>query len=122
MFEISVVRDFSAAHNLRHYQGKCEKLHGHNWQVEAVFAAPDLGSSEMVLDFKDAGKLLEEILEQFDHQYINETEYFSRVNPTSENIARYIYRNLAEKIKAQNCRVCRVSVWETQKNRATYYE
>ncbi len=122
MFEISVVLDFSAAHNLRNYKGKCEKLHGHNWQVEAVFGAQKLDSSEMVMDFKQARKLLQQVLKYFDHCYINDTEYFKKFNPTSENIAKFIFDSLAKKVKKQKCEILRVSVWETTRSKATYYK
>ena len=122
MFEISVVMSFSAAHNLRDYKGKCEHLHGHNWQVEAVFGSETLGESSMVMDFKDAKKILKKELACFDHKYINDTEYFRKVNPTSENIAKFIYECLVEKVKRKKCSVMRVNVWETPGSKATYYE
>ena len=122
MFEISVTMDFSAAHNLRDYKGKCENLHGHNWQVEAVFFAEELGQSDMVMDFTVAKKMLKDLLKYFDHKYINDTDYFKKFNPTSENIAKFIYDNLKDKIKKHKCRVKQVSVWESLKSKATYYE
>lgn len=122
MFEVSVVMDFSAAHNLRNYKGKCEKLHGHNWQVEAVFAAKQLNKGEMVMDFSQARKLLKQVLKYFDHSYINNRDYFKKNNPTSENIAKFIYERLAQKIKRKKYAISKVSVWETAGSRATYYE
>jgi len=122
MYEISVKLDFSAAHNLRNYRGKCENLHGHNWQVEAVLGACDLDKAQMVLDFKVARGMLAEILEYFDHSYINKIPYFKKVNPTSENIAKYIYDKLKKRIKKQRVSVRRVSVWETPRSCATFSE
>ncbi|MFH2138329.1 MAG: 6-carboxytetrahydropterin synthase QueD [Candidatus Omnitrophota bacterium] len=122
MFEISVVMSFSAAHNLRNYKGKCEQLHGHNWQVEAVFGSESLDPSAMVMDFKDAKKILKSVIKHFDHKYINDVEYFKSVNPTSENIVQFIFRQLRVKVKRKNCNVLRVSVWETPTSKATYYE
>lgn len=122
MFEISVTVEFSAAHNLRDYKGKCEKLHGHNWQVEAVFAAAELNKGAMVMDFTAAKKMLKRVLAYFDHCYINDTEYFRKNNPTSENIARFIFEQLSRKTKRYHCAVKRVSVWETPRSCATYYE
>ena len=122
MFEISVVMDFSAAHNLRDYNGKCEKLHGHNWQVEVVLSAGALNKGSMVMDFTIAKKKLKQVLRYFDHSYINDKEYFKKNNPTSENIAKFIYENMAKQIKRSNCKVARVSVWETPRSKATYYE
>ncbi|MDD5746128.1 MAG: 6-carboxytetrahydropterin synthase QueD [Candidatus Omnitrophica bacterium] len=122
MFEISVTVEFSAAHNLRDYKGKCEKLHGHNWQVEAVFAAAGLDKGAMVMDFTVAKKMLKQVLAYFDHCYINDTEYFKIHNPTSENIARFIFEQLSRKTKRHHCAVKRISVWETPRSCATYYE
>jgi 6-pyruvoyltetrahydropterin/6-carboxytetrahydropterin synthase len=122
MFEISVAMDFSAAHNLRNYKGKCENLHGHNWQVEAVFFADKLGKSDMVMDFTLAKKMLKDLLKYFDHKYINKTAYFKKHNPTSENIAKFIFENLAKKVKKYKCKVKQVSVWESPRSKATYYE
>ncbi len=122
MYEISVMMDFSAAHNLRGYKGKCENLHGHNWQVEALFGTEDLNATAMVMDFKDARKMLKQVLKYFDHNYINKTDYFRKVNPTSENIARFIFEQLARKVKKHKCRVLKVNVWETSGSRAAYYE
>lgn len=122
MFEISVIMDFSAAHNLRDYKGKCENLHGHNWQVEAVFATDQLGKGDMVMDFTVAKKMLKRLLQYFDHGYINETEYFKKYNPTSENIAKFVFQNLVKKVKKYKCRVTQVSVWESPRSKATYYE
>lgn len=122
MFEISVVMDFSAAHNLRDYKGKCEKLHGHNWQVEVFLASIELDDGAMVMDFTLAKKKLKQVLKYFDHSYINETEYFSKYNPTSENIAKFIFESMKKAVKRYKCKVTRVSVWETPRSKATYYE
>lgn len=122
MFEISVVMEFSAAHNLRDYKGKCEKLHGHNWQVEVFLASVDLDKGAMVMDFTLVRKNLKQVLKYFDHTYINETDYFRKNNPTSENIAKFIFENMTKKIKGHKCKVTRVSVWETPRSKATYHE
>ena len=118
MYEIKVKSSFSAAHNLRNYHGKCENLHGHNWNIEAVFAYKPLGKSGMAVDFKEAKNLLESVLEKFDHSYLNETNVFKRLNPTSENMAKLIY----DEIKEKNRSVVAVSVWENENSCATYKE
>lgn len=122
MFEISVVMEFSAAHNLRDYRGKCEKLHGHNWQVEVFLASEALDKGAMVMDFTMARKKLKQVLKYFDHTYINETDYFKKNNPTSENIAKFIFEEMSKQVKRYKCKVARVSVWETPRSKATYYE
>lgn len=118
MYEIKIYSDFSAAHNLRNYRGKCENLHGHNWKIEAVFAYESLDKDGLAVDFKDAKKILKEVLGEFDHSYLNETGAFKNLNPTSENIAKLIYDNL----KKKDIHIYSVSVWENDKNCATYRE
>lgn len=117
MFEIKVTGEFSSAHNLREYRGKCEELHGHNWKVKAVVSGKKLDKAGLLMDFKELKARLNKILDRFDHKYINRLEYFKRVNPTSENIARYIFDNL----KSQISNLKSVTVWESGNCSATYY-
>lgn len=116
MYEIKIQSDFSAAHNLRNYRGKCENLHGHNWKVEAVFAYESLDKDGMAVDFKEAKSMLRAVLEEFDHSYLNETGIFKDINPTSENMAKLIYDSLKKKDK----QIYSVSVWENDTSCATY--
>ena len=118
MYEIKIQSDFSAAHNLRNYHGKCENLHGHNWKVEAIFAYKVLDKDGLAVDFKEVKSLLKKILEELDHAYLNETGVFKKLNPTSENLARFIY----EKIGKKNKNIASVSVWENENSCATYKE
>lgn len=114
MYNIKVEADFSAAHNLRGYKGKCEALHGHNWKVEVAVGATKLDKTGMVLDFTDLKQKLHRVLEKLDHRYLNNLPYFKKFNPTSENIAKYIYDNL--RIQGLES----VTVWESEKSAATY--
>lgn len=116
MYEIKIKSGFSAAHNLRNYRGKCENLHGHNWNVEAVFAYKTLDKDGMAIDFKEAKAILKEVLAKFDHSYLNETGVFKKMNPTSENMARLIY----DGIRKKNRNISSVSVWENETSCATY--
>lgn len=119
-FEITVQLSFSAAHRLRGYKGRCEKLHGHNWKVEASAAADKLNKQGMVSDFKDLKKALNNILIKLDHKFLNDIAYFKKVNPTSENIAKYIFEGLDRRLPAGGCQPSAVSVWETDTSRAAY--
>jgi len=118
MYSLKVESLFSAAHNLREYRGKCEELHGHNWKVEAAVAAEKLDQTGMVMDFTHIKTELKKIMEILDHKYINNIPYFKEVNPTSENIAKYIYDNL----KAALPGLISVTVWESERSSATYEE
>ncbi len=117
MYSVKVEKDFSAAHNLRGYRGKCEDLHGHNWKVEIVVANNRLDKIGMVTDFKYLKAKLNTVLEKLDHKYLNNIAYFKKVNPTSEGIAKYIYDCLKKNISGLNS----VTVWESEKCCATYY-
>ena len=118
MYSIKVEAHFSAAHNLRGYKGKCEELHGHNWRVEAKAAAEKLNPGGMVMDFTLLKAELKKIMEILDHKYVNNIPYFKKVNPTSENIAKYVY----DRLKAAIPGLRSVTVWESEKSSATYEE
>ncbi len=118
MFEIKVKTTFSAAHNLKNYRGKCERLHGHNWVVEAVFQYTHLDKEGLAVDFKIAKEILIESIEPLDHAYLNDLEPLKKINPTSENIAKFIY----DSVKARNKDLSAVSVWENDTSCATYTE
>ena len=118
MYEITIISEFSSAHSLREYRGKCEELHGHNWKVELAVASGRLDKTGLVMDFKKLKQHLWTVLEKLDHRHLNELAFFKKVNPTSENIARYIYHSVKKKIPT----VKSVTVWESEKASATYYE
>ncbi len=118
MYEIKVKANFAAAHNLRNYKGKCENLHGHNWNIEAVFAFGSLDKDGMAIDFKDAKSLVASVIEKLDHAYLNDPGVIGGINPTSENISKFIF----DAVKLKNKNVKSVSVWENENSCATYYE
>ncbi len=120
MYKIEIKSEFSAAHSLKDYQGKCENLHGHNWQIEAEFESSELNSIGLVEDFGVLKKLLREVLFEFDHTHLNELPAFKNINPTSENIARYIFNNLGRKLRAPSYKLTKITVWETETSAASY--
>jgi len=117
MYEIKVIDEFSGAHSLRHYKGKCESLHGHNWGVEVLVPDSKLNALGMVMDFKDLKSELKKVLSLLDHKYLNSLPYFKKKNPTSENIAFFIHKELSKRIK----RRLKVSVWETESSAASVW-
>ena len=117
MYSIRVEGSFSSAHNLRGYKGSCEDLHGHNWRVEVVVNSGDLDKLGMVMDFRVVKVRLNSILDKMDHAYLNNIAYFKKVNPTSENIAKYIFDHMKAKISKLES----VTVWESDNSCATYY-
>jgi len=99
MFELAVKSGFSAAHRLRGYRGKCASLHGHNWSVEVIMQAETLDKAGMVTDARRVKKIVRNFLEKnLDHTYLNELPFFKENNPTSENIARFIYQGLKKSL------------------------
>lgn len=125
MYDLKVISGFSSAHALRGYNGKCENVHGHNWQIELIVSSDILNETGLVIDFKLLKRYLNEILEMLDHKFINETEFFKVVNPSAENIAKFIYEEFEEKlisIKHYGIFVKRVNVYETASSMASYYK
>lgn len=120
MYAVRVQSHFSAAHNLRGYRGRCERLHGHNWQVEVQLSARQLNKTAMVCDFKEVKQKLAKVLRPLDHAYLNKLPFFKKNNPTSEQIAEYIYHNLKKLIKGKAVSLSSVSVWETKDSRAIF--
>lgn len=100
--------------------GKCESLHGHNFQVEVTVASSDLSELGLVMDFRDLKAKTQAILESLDHRYLNELPHFKDKNPSSENLAAYIFHELSRQIDTAHQRVSSVSVWESETSQATY--
>ncbi|MDP8222760.1 MAG: 6-carboxytetrahydropterin synthase QueD [Candidatus Lernaella stagnicola] len=121
MHEITVIRSFSSAHNLRGYRGKCEDLHGHNWRVEITVGAVTLDELGMVLDFKELKKAVDEVLERLDHRLLNDIPPFDEINPSSENLAKYIFEEVAPLVDDQRVRLLRCNVWESDNAYSTYF-
>jgi 6-pyruvoyltetrahydropterin/6-carboxytetrahydropterin synthase len=123
MFRLTVRDDFASAHQLREYQGQCENLHGHNWKVEAVVEGKGLDSAGLLLDFKDLKKALKEVLQELDHSFLNQHPFFQERNPTSENLAFFIFKRLEKALRTYpGIRVKSVTVWESERAGATYLE
>lgn len=122
MYELTVKTTFSAAHSLRDYEGPCSKVHGHNWVVEVVICGGRLQPNGILLDFNDVKKATAEALSRLDHANLNDVPPFDQTNPTSENLARWIYESVGERINTDALRVSRVNVREAEASCASYYE
>ncbi len=121
-FEIHVKMDFSAAHCLRGYDGDCERLHGHNWTVEVFIRCRRLNEIGIAVDFRDVKKALRDVVENLDHGYLNDLPPFREKNPTSENIARYVYGELSARLNSDSAKVSKVKVSETPGAGVYYWE
>lgn len=120
MYRVSVEADFSAAHFLQGYRGKCENVHGHNYKVEAHLEAEGLDKVGIAVDFSIVKKGLREILAELDHKSLNELDYFKGINPSAENIARFIFNKLNERLKGEPAKLAAVTIGETDTSRVTY--
>ena len=120
MYEITVNKSFSAAHIIKDIGGKCEELHGHNFVVEVTLAAGALNKEGLLIDFRIVKEWLEELFVSLDHKYLNEHPYFMNLNPSAENLARFIHDKINEKAQVKNVDVSSVTVWESENARATY--
>jgi 6-pyruvoyltetrahydropterin/6-carboxytetrahydropterin synthase len=122
-WRLAVRSEFSAGHALRHYQGGCENPHGHNFSVEAVVQGNALTpDTELLLDFSLLKRDLNAVLETLDHRDLNRTPPFDVRNPSSENLARHIFRLLAPLAEQRGVSLRCVTVGEKSSQSATYFE
>ena len=120
MYEIAVTSHFSGAHRLRYLHGKCEELHGHNWKVEVSVVSNRLGKEGVVIDFGILKQKVEKALKSLDHTYLNDLPSFSKREPSSENIAKYVFDRLKAELKGQPVILRQVTAWESETACATY--
>ena len=124
MFEVAVEKTFAAGHALRNYKGKCENVHGHNYRVRVTLEGERLASNGLLVDFVELKKGLMEIIDRLDHQFLNDVEPFTELNPSAENMAKYFYDELAKSLGqgAQDApvRIAEVRIWETDTSIAAY--
>lgn len=113
MYRLIVERGFSSAHRLRNYKGECENLHGHNYRVEVFLEGRELNSIGILVDFKEVKVLLDKVLDELDHCYLNELPFFKKENPSAENIARYIHQKISGSLPA-GVIASEVRVWESE--------
>lgn len=121
-YELSIRTYFAAAHQLKGYEGVCENLHGHNWKVEVFITADKLNDIGIAIDFKLLKNKTDSILSSLDHKNLNQIPPFDNMNPSSENIARWLYQKLSETLKGYDVKISKVCVWETDKYCAAYSE
>ena len=122
MFELMVEISFSAAHQLRGYKGACEKLHGHNWKVQVHVVSERLNEIDIAIDFHELKRLADEVIAPLDHSFLNEIFPFTEKNPSSENVAKWIYDSLKKRVNSDTLDISAVTVWESDTASATYYE
>ncbi|MFH0925002.1 MAG: 6-carboxytetrahydropterin synthase QueD [bacterium] len=123
MYELMIKTDFSAAHQLRNYKGKCENLHGHNWKIEVYLSSDKLNDIGLVVDFGDIKSMVNTVLDEVDHKNLNDLPVFQEQNPSSENIAKWIYTSLEKRLinsLSKDIKLTKVTVWESDTACASY--
>ncbi len=118
MFEICVEHTFAAAHSLRNYYGKCENLHGHNYRVQVGMEGAELDETGLLYDFAKLKDQLRATSAYLDHQFLNELKPFDEINPSAENIAKFICDDIQKELMSGL--IAYVRVWETDTSYAVY--
>jgi 6-pyruvoyltetrahydropterin/6-carboxytetrahydropterin synthase len=118
MYSVTIQRHFDAAHHLNNYEGKCANTHGHRWIVEVKLTDANLDDVGMLIDFTNIKSKLDTIINELDHQYLNLLPQLSEINPTAENLARYIYFRLKPIFWILDT----VRVYESPESWAEYYD
>jgi len=121
MFEITIEETFAAGHALRNYRGKCENVHGHNYRCQVSVSGESLNSIGLLVDFVELKRVVHSVLDRMDHQWLNEFPPFDVLNPSAENMAKFIYDEVTSGLNGQGeVRVDWVRLWETDTASATY--
>lgn len=121
MFEVMIERNFSSAHQLRGYRGKCENLHGHNYKIEIYARGRELNHIGLLVDFVELKEAADEVVTFLDHRNINELPPFdAELNPSAENLARFILERVAARVGDERARIYKVRCFETPTSVATY--
>ncbi len=122
-WRLRVSSDFSSSHQLRHYEGKCENMHGHNFSVEVDVVGdrldPKLG---LLMDFKELKRQLKIVTDELDHKHLNNLPTFAEQNPSSELLAQYVFRRMRDLLADHPVRLNQVMVSEKDSSRAYYSE
>ena len=120
-FEVMIERNFSSAHQLRGYKGKCENLHGHNYKIEIYARGRELDNIGLLVDFVELKTAADEVVQYLDHRNINELAPFDQqLNPSAENLARYILERVSARVGDERVQVYKVRCFETPTSVATY--
>ena len=122
MYQVSVDETFAAGHALRGYKGKCENVHGHNYQVRVTLEGKELDSTGLLYDFVHLKQVIQGVIRSLDHRFLNDYPPFDILNPSAENIARYIYDETSKQLREvpNGAGIASITVWETNTTSATY--
>ncbi|MEO8433675.1 MAG: 6-carboxytetrahydropterin synthase QueD [Pyrinomonadaceae bacterium] len=119
-FEVMIERNFSSAHQLRGYKGKCENLHGHNYRIEIYARGRELDNIGLLVDFVELKSAADEVVSYLDHRNINELQPFVELQPSAENLAKYILERVSSRINDDRVQIYKVRCFETPTSVATF--
>ena len=122
MYELKIISQFAAAHQLRDFKGGCENLHGHNWKIEVFVTGQKLKKNGLIIDFRVIKDATKKVLDELDHKFLNELDAFKTLNPSSENISCHIFKSLSQELNDGDVKVSKVTAWESDSSCATYME
>ena len=121
MFEITIEETFAAGHALRNYRGKCENVHGHNYRCQVTVTGEQLDHIGLLVDFVELKRVVHGVLDRLDHTWLNEFPPFDVLNPSAENMAKYIYDEVTAGLRGhEGVKIGQVRLWETDTASATY--
>ena len=121
MFEVTIEQTFAAGHALRNYRGKCENVHGHNYRCQVTVEGHELDQIGLLIDFVALKKALQTVIDRLDHQWLNDFPPFDVLNPSAENIAKYIYEEVNKGLNMDGAvKLTSVRLWETDTSSAIY--
>ena len=121
MYTIFVETHFAASHQLHGYQGACKALHGHTWRVRVEVKSDQINEIGISVDFKELKSLIRSVIDRLDHHHVNEIPPFDTVNPTAENLSRYIYEEVQKELPA-HVSASKVTVWESANYAVSYFK
>lgn len=122
IYTIKTINHFSAAHVIPGHPGACSRLHGHNFKVEVEMQGTQLNEIGIAIDFQDVKTATLALIDQLDHQNLNDIPPFNQIIPTAENIAAWIYQQLAIVFANTDARLVAVMVWESENSGVRYTE
>ena len=122
IYEVYIKDYFAAAHVLKGYDGDCANMHGHNWIVEAYIQCTKLDSLGIGIDFLEVKIAVKDVLSKLDHTTLNENPAFTRINPTSETLSKFLFVELSSRLNTDHIKVSKVMVLESPGCGSSYQE
>jgi len=120
MYNLTIETEFAAAHRIKEARGKCERLHGHTWKIQVTLQGEKLDERGMLIDFREVKKIVKKSISKLDHQYLN--EILKNIEPTTENIAKYLFKELEKKLNSEGVKLSEIKVGESDKTWVSYSE